>query len=138
MTRSTPPNLRALPLALVAAACSWPVAALAQSAPAPVAPPAIDSDNGNGGAIRLSDAQRDAILDASTEDRAAAARGEPAGAQGPDRRIHGEMGVMIGTNGTRGTYGTADIPLGENAGATVSFETSRFGYPRARRADRRQ
>jgi hypothetical protein len=71
-----------------------------------------------------------AILDNNTEERAAAARGELPGARGIGRGIHGEVGVMIGSNGTRGAYGTADIPLGDNAGATVSFETSRYGYRR--------
>ncbi len=37
---------------------------------------------------------------------------------------------MIGTQGARGVYGTADIPLGENVGATVSFESSSFGHRR--------
>jgi hypothetical protein len=40
------------------------------------------------------------------------------------------VGVMIGSHGTRGVYGAADIPLGDNAGASVSFESSRFGYRR--------
>ena len=70
------------------------------------------------------------ILDNNTEEKAAAARGELPGSEGAGRGIHGEVGVMIGSNGTRGAYGTADIPLGDNAGATVSFETSRFGYRR--------
>jgi hypothetical protein len=37
---------------------------------------------------------------------------------------------MIGTHGTRGAYGTAAIPLGDNAGAVVSFESSRYGVRR--------
>ncbi|AHE57472.1 hypothetical protein NX02_29545 [Sphingomonas sanxanigenens DSM 19645 = NX02] len=78
--------------------------------------------------MQLTDAQREAILNASTEASAAAARGERTASERPDRRIHGEMGFMVGSHGTRGVYGTADIPLGENAGATVSFESSRFGY----------
>lgn len=82
--------------------------------------------------MRLTDEQRDAILDANTEARAAAARGELTGSESPGRGIHGEMGVMIGSNGTRGVYGTAEIPLGDNAGAIVSFESSRFGYRRSR------
>ena len=42
-------------------------------------------------------------------------------------RIHGEIGAMIGTGGARGVYGTAAVPLGENAGAIISFENSRYG-----------
>jgi hypothetical protein len=80
--------------------------------------------------MRLTDEQRDAILDANTEARAAANRGEPTGLESLDRGVHGEVGVMIGSHGTRGVYGAADIPLGDNTGASVSFESSRFGYRR--------
>lgn len=138
MTDEMRPGRRAIPiaLALAAATCGWPVIAFAQSIPAPTttqpAPPAAAETD----TIRLTDAQRDAILNASTEESAAAARGEMTGPENAKRRIHGEMGVMIGSNGTRGAYGTADIPLGDNAGATVSFESSRFGYPRSRRIPR--
>ena len=69
-----------------------------------------------------------AILESNTEESAAAARGELTGSGGAGRGIHGEVGVMIGSNGTRGAYGTADIPLGDKASATVSVESSRFGY----------
>ena len=126
-------HFRALPtaLALLAGASLWPAASFAQSAPVPEPiettgpPPAPTGD-----VIRLTDAQRLEILNNNTMEKAAAARGELVGSEAPGQRIHGEFGVMIGSNGTRGAYGTADIPLGENAGATVSFESSRFGYPR--------
>lgn len=96
---------------------------VAQTAPAAGAP--LSSDT-----IRLTDEQRDRILEGNTEDSAAAARGELTSAERADRRIHGEVGMMIGTAGTRGIYGTAAIPLGDNAGAVVSIESSRFGYRR--------
>lgn len=51
----------------------------------------------------------------------------------PDGKIHGEVGVMIGTGGARGAYGVAAIPLGENAGAVVAFESQRFPTQRWRR-----
>ena len=130
MTRSMPSRLGALPIAfaLVAGVCCSP--AFAQ-APAPSAtnqpaPPSSDT-------IRLSDRERDAILDSNTVESAAAARGElgESGVGGPG--IHGEVGAMIGSNGTRGAYGVAAIPLGDNAGAVVSFESSQFGgYRRSR------
>ena len=130
MTHLTPATFRAFPiaLALVAGASCWPVAATAQSTAAPttvepVSSPADDT-------IRLTDEQRMAILDHNTVESAAAARGELADARSAGRGIHGEVGVMIGSHGTRGVYGTADIPLGDNAGATVSFESSRYGYGR--------
>jgi hypothetical protein len=46
--------------------------------------------------------------------------------------IHGEFGALIGTGGMRSVYGTAAIPIGENGGAIVSFENSRFGQRRPR------
>jgi hypothetical protein len=125
---------RALPiaLALVAGASCWSTASLAQSALATTAEPApttIPSTTANADTIRLTDAQRREILDGNTVEKAAAARGELTGS-GLGHGIHGEVGAMIGTHGARAAYGTADIPLGDNAGATVSFETSRFGYGR--------
>jgi hypothetical protein len=121
-------RLRTLPiaLALLGGASCWPAVASAQSAPQPdasqPAPPAAD------GTIRLTDEQRADILDNNTEDKAAAARGELTSSERADRGIHGEIGAMIGSYGTRGIYGTADIPLGDHAGATVSVESSRYGY----------
>jgi hypothetical protein len=125
-----PPHFRARPivLALAAGACCWSTASLAQSTPEPA--PATQPERAPAGTVRLTDEQRMAILDNNTEERAAAARGELPGSERAGRGIHGEVGVMIGSNGTRGAYGTADIPLGDNAGATVSFETSRYGYRR--------
>jgi len=123
MTRSTS-SLRALPiaLALVAGGSFWSAASFAQTTQA--APPTTDDT------VRLSDEQRRTILDSNTMESAAAARGELTGADRADRRIHGEVGVMIGTNGTRGIYGVAEIPLGNNASAVVSYENSRYGYRR--------
>jgi len=127
MTRSMPSRLGALPIAfaLVAGVCCSP--AFAQ-APAATDQPAPPSDT-----IRLSDRERDAILDSNTVESAAAARGELGESGGAGRGIHGEVGAMIGSNGTRGAYGVAAIPLGDNAGAVVSFESSQFGgYRRSR------
>jgi hypothetical protein len=38
-----------------------------------------------------------------------------------DGRVHGEVGAMIGTGGSRAVFGTATIPLGDKAHATVSI-----------------
>lgn len=120
------PRLRAFPiaLALVAGASCWATASVAQTAPVPPAPAA------SGDSIRLTDEQRMAILDSNTVESAAAARGELPESRYGDRRIHGEIGAMIGTNGTRGIYGVAEIPLGDRASAVLSFENSRYGYRR--------
>ena len=130
MTHLMPATFRALPiaLALVAGASCWPTAATAQSAAAPTIVQPISSSADD--TIRLTDEQRMEILDHNTVESAAAARGELTDSRSTGRGVHGEVGVMIGSHGTRGVYGTADIPLGDNAGATVSFESSRYGYGR--------
>lgn len=132
MTRSTHRHFRAFPtaLVLVAAVSFWPMASFAQSTPEQAATTTQAAPSSGGDVIRLTDEQRMEILNNNTVEKAAAARGELVGADAPGRAIHGEIGVMIGSHGTRGAYGTANIPLGENAGATVSFESSTFGYRR--------
>ncbi len=86
---------------------------------------------------RLSPAQRDAAIAAGAQrtdtdtpallpapgladlnGRSLYDEGDPAK---PDRKIHGEMGMFVGTGGTRGIFGTAVVPLGENATAILSF-----------------
>ena len=124
-----PQSLRALPIAfIVAGASCWPTASFAQSTAAPATTLAAPSASGD--TIRLTDEQRREILDHNTVESAAAARGELTSSDNAGRGIHGEVGFMIGSHGTLGAYGTADIPLGENGQATVSVETSRFGYGR--------
>ena len=130
MTRLPSSHLRARPiaLALVGAASCWSTASLAQSAPEQAAasatlPPSSD-------VRRLTDEQRREIEDNNTEEKAAAIRGELVGSRTLAPGIHGEIGAMIGSHGTRGIYGTAEIPLGDNGAAMVSFESSRFGYRR--------
>lgn len=90
---------------------------------------AVPADDPN--TLSLSDAQKQELLAHNTETSVDAARAG-LGNGSPGRQIHGEIGAMVGTHGTRGIYGTAAIPLGDNAGATVSFEDSRYGYGRHR------
>jgi hypothetical protein len=120
-------------LALVAGAACWSTASSAQSAPAPATQPAPTTEPASlpaNDTIRLTDEQRLEIQNNNTVEKAAAARGELSESESPGRGIHGEVGVMIGSHGTHGAYGTADIPLGDNARATVSVESSSFGYKR--------
>ena len=88
--------------------------------------------------LSLSAEQKAALLAGHSEtsvDAARAGLGDDApaggvndlGAGGGRRQIHGEIDAMVGTNGARGIAGTAAVPLGDNAGAVVSFESSRFG-----------
>lgn len=115
------------PLLFLAALAALPGGARAQSATIPPpgeAAPAPDDT------VRLSDEKRQAILDGNTLESAAAVRGEATGSARPAPAIHGELEVMVGSNGTRGIYGAAAVPLGDHAAASVSFESSRFGYGR--------
>jgi hypothetical protein len=84
---------------------------------------------GDANTLSLSDAQKQELLAHNTESSVDAARAG-LGNGAPGRQIHGEIGAMIGSHGTRGIYGTAAVPLGDNAGAVVSFEDSRYGWHR--------
>lgn len=121
MIRSLSLRSRAFTIALGCVVGASGMPALAQTAPTPPAP-AASSD-----VRQLTDEERLAILDGNTIESAARARGEAPEAQAAGRGIHGEVGMAVGTNGMRALYGTADIPLGDHAAATVSFESSRYG-----------
>jgi hypothetical protein len=43
-----------------------------------------------------------------------------------DKRVRGEVGMMVGTGGTRAIYGSTAVPLGENGMAQFSFSTGRY------------
>lgn len=84
---------------------------------------------------RLSPEEKQQILDHNQEtaaDRAlnSALGGGTGGLLGP---VHGEVGVMVGSGGAAGVFGTAHIPLGENGSAIVSFEDLRSGNYRRHR-----
>lgn len=86
-------------------------------------------DPAQAGVVRLSPQEREAAIE---QGAARAARdGELAGAL--ERKIHGEIGVEIGTGGTRAAYGAATIPLGDSGVAAVAFETDRSHYHVRRR-----
>ena len=95
-----------------------PAAALTQTA-----------NSGNGQIISLTPEQKADLLARNTEATVDAARAQGLGGAA-HQEIHGEVGAMIGSGGTRGVFGTAAIPLGDDAGAIISFENSRFSYPR--------
>jgi hypothetical protein len=50
-----------------------------------------------------------------------------------DRRVHGEVGVAIGTSGYRSVFGSAAMPLGQDGMFAFSFENSQFDQGRAYR-----
>jgi hypothetical protein len=72
---------------------------------------------------RLSPEEKERIL-ADNERRAKEAEFDAAlGKSSPG--IHGEIGGVIGTGGTRGIFGTALVPLGDRGSAIFSFEDFR-------------
>lgn len=101
--------------------------ALLAAVPAHAMAQAAGGDTGR--IIALTPEQKADVLNNGTEASVAAARAGIAPGGG-DRQVHGEIGAMIGTGGARGIFGTAAIPLGDNAGAVVSFESSRYGRSR--------
>ena len=77
--------------------------------------------------VRLTPADREAALEA------AAANAPINGAPGMgDGKIHGEMGMAIGTGGMRSIYGSTVIPLGGSSQLGLAFENTQFGRVRAR------
>ena len=122
-----PYRVATIALLLAAGAAGWSGGARAQSitTPSDNQPAPSSSDT-----IRLTDEERQAILDKNTVESAEATRGEMTGPDRAKLEVHGEVSAFVGSNGSRGIAGTAAVPLGEHAGAVVSFESSRFGYQR--------
>lgn len=87
-----------------------------------LAAPALAQD-----VVRLSPADREATLEAAAVD--APINGAPGGGDG---KIHGEMGITVGSNGLRAIYGSTVIPLGQNASLGLAFENVQGGRWRAR------
>jgi hypothetical protein len=100
---------------------------LALAVPLPGSARAQPSDRPN--TLSLSDAEKADLLSQDTEASVDAARQGLGGSSVPDHAIHGEIGVLAGSHGTRATYGTATVPLGAGSQANVSFESSRSNRP---------
>jgi hypothetical protein len=96
-----------------------PVLAAGCAAPAIAAEPA---PSGPGTVYRLTPAEADAAIADGARRRDDAF---DSGSVNGDNRIHGTVGAVIGTGGTRGIFGAAAIPLGDKANASVAFESSR-------------
>lgn len=54
--------------------------------------------------------------------------GEPLDGQPGDRKVHGEVGVSVGTGGYRSAYVTSIMPLGKNGTLALSVGQERNGY----------
>jgi hypothetical protein len=76
--------------------------------------------------IRLSDAEKEKVLEAAAASKREhpAAIAEEATPQAPP--IHGEVGFGIGTGGYRSAFGTATVPLDGDGFAAISLDTTDF------------
>lgn len=122
---------RPIPLLLCALALGTvPAAAFAQVDAAAAAPETAD-------VRRLSPEEKERILANSSEAATDAARmaflnGGPR--DDSPSQVHGEVGIMAGTGGAFGVFGTALVPLGENGSAVISVSKSQIGDSRRLRA----
>ena len=80
-----------------------------------VAGPALAADE-----RRLSAAEVERILDKAAQKREVPAAN--AVTPGPTRPIEGEVGVSIGSGGTREIFGTAVVPVGADGVAIISID----------------
>ncbi len=80
------------------------VAAMLIAAPAPIADER-----------RLSPAEVERILEEAAQRRLTADKAPP-------RVIEGEVGVSVGTGGTREVFGTAVVPVGKQGSAIISID----------------
>jgi len=71
------------------------------------------------GIVTLTPEQREAALEAG----AARAKDESIQYGATDRRVHGEVGVEVGSRGERAAYGTLIAPIGQNGVAAISYGT---------------
>lgn len=75
--------------------------------------------------VSLDPAAKEKILEEAAA-RNAGRIGEPS-INGTGPRIHGQVGMRIGTNGARGVHMSMAAPIGQNAGISLAFERTRFG-----------
>ncbi|WP_116089661.1 hypothetical protein [Sphingomonas crusticola] len=118
--------MKTIAVAALAIFVAAPCLAQAVATEAPFFSGTIPADPSLPGTVRLTPEQREAAL----EYGATHPQHSLDGATAPDGRIHGEMGVEIGTGGYRSTYGTAVVPLGDTGSAAFSFESERARYRR--------
>ena len=82
---------------------------------------------------RLSAAEVERILDTAAQKREAPAAQPVAKAPAPARPVEGEVGVSIGSGGTREMFGTAVVPVGAEGVAILSIDSALSNRHRSRR-----
>ncbi len=120
------PSARACLLSALAAVAAFSLSAQAFAASGDAAP-ATDSNSAPVASAGSKDvnAQIKDWIDASPE--AAPTLEAAEGPSGPpDRAIHGEWGVGVGTGGYRSAYGVAVIPLGDRGAAVIAASTDHY------------
>ena len=73
--------------------------------------------------IRLTQTEIDRILADAAHKREA--RPRPVDAAPPERKVHGEVGLEVGSDGYRSVYGTSALELPDGGFAILSFQTAR-------------
>jgi hypothetical protein len=92
-----------------------PALAAEPSADAPIASAPADTD-----------AQIAAYLKTSPDPLSATGEAPPLDALAPDRAVHGEVGVGIGTGGYRHAHATMIAPIGDIGTAAIAVSDTRF------------
>jgi hypothetical protein len=75
------------------------------------------------GTVALSPAERAKVLDAAAQRD----DDDDLPINGADRKIHGEVGMEMGSRGGRAMYGSTIVPLGDTGTAAFSFMTGQSG-----------
>ena len=83
---------------------------------------------------RLSAAEVEQILDKAAQKREAPTIAQPVEkVKPPARPIEGEVGVSVGSGGTREVFGTAIVPVGEDGVAIVTIDNAESNRGHRRR-----
>lgn len=75
--------------------------------------------------VALSPIEKERLLNAAAERNAG--RLEEPTINGIGRRIHGQVSMMIGTNGARGIGASVVAPIGETGTIALAFQKVRYG-----------
>lgn len=113
-------------LILLCMMAALPAAALADPVEHRLSPEAVDAAIAAG-------AERNRAADAlalARTDPAFALPGESV--TGRDRKVHGEVGVGLGSNGEREVFGAVNTSLGNDMTAAFSYDYGQFGRQRVR------
>ena len=76
--------------------------------------------------IRLSDEEKEKVLEAAADSKRDRPAAISAGDSPQPPQIHGEVGLTIGTGGYRSLDGTALVPF-DGGFAAITFDTTDFG-----------